>query len=214
LETDGTDLIDPVNTHLQQLHQRSESSVYASLVSQPLRFNGESNLSLAEQVSDVGRAKSLVRAVITLFAADTRAVITLFAADTLQFNDRVRAGVEGNNGLLDNRTLRRLREASTPVSQISGIAQSRLQEFQQAWNREPEAMRRAGIISKPVLMSYLQLLELKQRYFPVTQEPPEQIESVTPPDAVPAASPESSTPQPGQAEPALLDVPADSTSSP
>ena len=58
LASDGTHLIDPVNTHLQQLHQRSESSVYTALVSQPLRFNGESKLSLAEQVSDVSRARS------------------------------------------------------------------------------------------------------------------------------------------------------------
>lgn len=205
LRTDGANLIDPVNTHLQQLHQQSESLVYTALVSQPLRFSGESKLSLAEQVSDVSSAKSLIRA-----------VISLFASDTLQFNDTIRAGLEGNSGLLDNRTLRRLRDSGTPASQISSISQARLLEFQRAWNREPEPMRRSGIISKPVLMAYLQLLDLRQRYFSTLQAAPEQLDSITPGDAdpVPSVSPEPSRPPQEQAGPAPLHAVPDSTNPP
>ena len=206
LERDGAHLIDPVNTHLQQLHQRSEYSVYTALVNQPLRFAGESDQSLARQVGDVSSAKSLVRA-----------VISLFASDTLQFNDKIRSALEGNRGLLDNRNIRRLRDSGTPVSQINAIALARLQEFQQAWNREPEAMRRAGIISKPVLMAYLQLLDLRQRYFSVVQPAPEPLDSITPQaggDAAPLPSPESSTPPQEEPESTLPAVEQDSTSSP
>ena len=191
LTSDGSEMIDAVNQYLLQLHQELERAVYSALLSQPLRIRGETQMSLAEQVAGVSQMKALLKA-----------ALLIHYPNQLLFDDRIRASLEGSRASLDYRALRRLRDNQTPLEEIPVILQNRINELEQAWLAEPEALRRLGSVSPTVSLAWLQLKELNHRYFELPPQAPAEQESdgdepVSDSDE-PAGSASTSSPEPEQ----------------
>ena len=191
LTSNGSEMIDPVNQHLSQLHRELELAVYSALLSQPLRIRGETQMSLAEQVADVSQIKALLKA-----------AVLIHYPNQLLFNDRIRASLEGSRASLDYRALRRLRDNQTPLEEIPAILLSRIDELEQAWLAEPEALRRLGSISPTVSLAWLQLKELNHRYFEIPPQAPEEQESDADEPIIDSDEPGEST-SPSSPEPGL-----------
>jgi uncharacterized protein HemY len=60
--------------------------------------------------------------------------------------------------------LRRFHEENVPIGSLNEQGRARLQRFQARWDRQPDALRRSGSISRSVSHALLRLHEIQQRY--------------------------------------------------
>lgn len=187
-QSDGTELLDPVNNYLHSLRESREAMLYTALLSPPL--SNQPTDSLAQRVSALSVEKSLLRS-----------TLAIFYGELLTKNEWVRASVTGQNGLVDRRVLRRLREAGVPVRDLGALARSRSQSFSEAWrglfaaDRATTAQDEAAI-SSMLATAWLQLKHLQQQQLQAPLLPLEPVlRSELPTEIVPG--------QPSVADPAV-----------
>jgi len=170
-ESDGSELLDSVNNYLHSLRESREAMIYTALLAPPL--SSQQADSLAQRVSALSIEKALLRS-----------TLAIFHGQLLANNEWVRAAVAGQNGLLDRRVLRRLREANVTVGDVGALGRIRSQGFGQAWQGLfsadiPESIRASSqteaSVSPLLATAWLQLKYLQQQQL---QAPLSPLESV------------------------------------
>ncbi len=155
-QSDGSELIDSVNNYLHSLSESREAMLYSALLSPPLRNNAAE--SLAMRVSALSLEKSLLKS-----------VLAIFYGDLLSNNEQLRAALTGQSGLLDNRVLRRLREASVSIHAVGQLARKRSQAYSDLWLRlmadEASSRQNSLSVSPMLAMAWLQLKQLQNLHF-------------------------------------------------
>jgi len=119
-QSDGSELLDSVNNYLHSLRESREAMIYTALLAPPL--SNQAPDSLAQRVSALSIEKALLRS-----------TLAIFHGELLGNNEWVRAAVAGQNGLLDRRVLRRMREANVTVGDLGALGRVRSQNFGTAW---------------------------------------------------------------------------------
>lgn len=147
-------MTDRLNQHLQALHQAEQSELYAALLKPRSRAGRLFQDTLFERQEELTMRKALIRS-----------YISLLYPDLLIDSDSLRASMEGEEALLDNRTLRLLREQNAAVSSINKAGLSRLERFQADWGRLPDDVRRSGTVSAAVAHALIRLDDLHQEFF-------------------------------------------------
>lgn len=178
-QSDGSELLDTVNNYLHSLSESREAMIYTALLAPPL--SNQQPDSLAQRVSALSIEKSLLRS-----------TLAIFHGELLGNNEWVRAAVAGQNGLLDRRVLRRLREANVTVGDLGMLGRTRSQSFVQAW----QGLFSAGIsesshasnqkeasVSPLLATAWLQLKYLQQQQL---QAPLSPLDSVLIPSLQPS----------------------------
>lgn len=158
LEFEGDPTIrDRVNQHLQSLYQSQQAMVYSSLL-RPNRGATGLEPDLFTLSRDVSNQKAFVRAIISLF----------YPSQPLD-SDGSRAALEGQDGLLDDTVLSRLRDGNVAVSTISERGTARLEAFRTDWGRLPEPVRRSGSVSNSVAHALTRLNAVYRDFFGLQQ---------------------------------------------
>ncbi len=154
LEFEGDPTIrDRVNQHLQSLYQSQQAMVYSALL-RPNPVDSALTTDLHSLTRDVTNQKAFVRAIISLF----------YPSQPLD-SDTSRAALEGQNGLLDESVLARLRDGNVAVSTISERATVRLESFRTDWGRLPDPVRRSGSVSNSVAHALTRLNAVYRDFF-------------------------------------------------
>jgi len=99
----------------------------------------------------------------------------LFYPASLAQSDSIRMSIAGDEGLLDGRTLRRLKEENIALISVNGIAQQRLDKLRLAWGEQAEAVRRQGSIPTSLMHALTRINILYREYFTARPAPLQEI---------------------------------------
>jgi len=160
-----TSIRDQLGQHLRALYQAEQQSIYSSLFKPSLGAASAPATSLFDLMNDVNMYKALLRN-----------QLILFYPQVMLDSDEVRAAMEGQSGLLDETVLRRLQENNVAVAQVHDIGLHRLEQFQNVWKLQPEAVVRSGSVAASVAHAITRLNALYREYFatlPPVSTPPE-----------------------------------------
>ena len=175
--------------HMRALYQSEQQMIYSRLLRPPASTVGVEGVPLFDLLSEVTMYKALMRNQLNLFYPE-------FMLDS----DEIRAALEGQSGLLDDSVVRRFQEHNVAVAQIHDIGLDRLQSFQAAWERQPEAVVRSGSVSTSVAHATARLNALYQEYFasppPVVSTPASEAPDGGEEQSVGQVSPDDSEPLP------------------
>jgi hypothetical protein len=159
-----------ISEHLEVLYQAEQAMLYSALLRRPSRSRLDPSVSLYDQVTDVDRAKTLVRF-----------HMSLFYLDLLLDSDEIRGFLEGNGALVDGPMLRRFRENNVPVESINDIAVARLAQFTTLWIHQSKSLRSSGSVALSVAHAITRLNALYQEYFALPPGPDENDEPLRAP---------------------------------
>ena len=151
---DAPDIMIPLNQHLQSLYQAEQAEIYRRIL---LPDNGGllgEELSLFDEIQQVSSAKALLQMQMLLF----------YPGALLQ-SDRIRSAIAGDDGLLDNRLLRRFRQDNVPMVTVNANAMNRLNELRNQWNEQPESVRQKGSVSLSLMNAMVRINALYRRLF-------------------------------------------------
>jgi hypothetical protein len=159
----AADISADLNLHLRTLHRAEQAAIYQSAL-RPTGHGEDLGIeSLYEDAVRLSTVKSLLRH-----------QIMLFYPQLLSDSDRLRSAIAGQGGLLDNEMLANFRTDNVPVNTLNSLAYERLEQFQQAWQQQPEAVRRTGSIAGSLAHAMLRLNTLYETFFaeaPATVSP-------------------------------------------
>jgi len=153
-----------LNQHLQSLYQAEQTEIYQRLLLPQLKNSDGDDISLFTEMSQVSITKALIRMQMMLF----------YPASLAQ-SDSIRMSIAGDEGLLDGRTLRRLKEENIALISVNGIAQGRLDELRLAWADQAEAVRRQGSIPTSLMHALTRINILYREYFTARPAPLQEI---------------------------------------
>jgi len=158
LEFEGDPSIrDRVNQHLQSLYQAQQSMVYSGLL--PADGTTPEALDLSGLTRAVSNDKSVIRT-----------IVSLFYPSQLLDSDRTRSALEGQEGLLDETVLARMREANVAVSSIGERGTLSLENFRANWGRLPDNVRREGSVDNSVAHALTRLNAVYREFFELRTE--------------------------------------------
>jgi hypothetical protein len=172
---------DRLERHLRALYQAEQQAIYGRLLKPALGTSSIAAAPLFDLMNEMSLYKGLLRHQLILFYPE----VMLDA-------DEIRAAVEGQNGLLDEAALRRWQENNMAVAQIHDIVMARLEQFQAAWKRQPEALMRSGTVAVSVAHAVARLNALYREYFATRAPVSSSLETV--PANPPGVSAGSATP--------------------
>ncbi len=140
--------------HLRALYQAEQQAIYGNLLRPQVGASPAMVAPLFELLKDVTMYKGLLRNQLILFYPEVMLDV-----------DEIRAAMEGQNGLLDEAVLRRLQENDIAVAQIHDAGLVRLEQFQSAWEHQPEAFMRSGSVATSMAHAVARLNALYREYF-------------------------------------------------
>jgi len=168
----AADISTRLNQHLQSLYQAEQTEIYQRLLLPNIRNSQGDEISLFSETSDVSISKSLMRM-----------QMMLFYPQSLTAKDDIRRSIIGDDGLLEGRTLHRLREQNIALTSVGDIARQRLDNLRNAWVKQPEAIRRQGSTSASLTHALTRINILYRQFFTAPPEPLQEIELIESPEA-------------------------------
>jgi hypothetical protein len=159
------EIITRLNQHLQSLYQAEQTDIYQRLLLPNLKNSDGDDISLFDEMSQVSIAKSLIRM-----------QMMLFYPSSLTESDAIRMSIAGDDGLLEGRTLRRLREESIALTTVNDIARQRLDGLRSVWEKQAETMRRQGTVPTSLMHALTRINILYRQFFTARPEPLQKID--------------------------------------
>ena len=98
-----------------------------------------------------------------------------YPASLTQF-DAIRMSIAGDEGLLDGRTLRRLRDENIALTSVNDIALQRLDELRVAWEKQAETVLRQGSIPTSLMHALTRINILYRQFFAARPAPLQEVE--------------------------------------
>ncbi len=144
---------DRLAQHLRLLYQAERQAVYSRML-RPASRAGSVGVPLNDLMNDVTMYKSMVRSQMLLFYPE-------FMLDS----EAIRAGLEGQQGLLDETLLRRFRDNNVAISRIHDSGLARWQQFLSTWKSQPEAVLRTGSVATSLAHAMARLKSLEREFF-------------------------------------------------
>ena len=102
----------------------------------------------------------------------------LFYPESMIGSDSIRSAMTGDDGLLEGRTLRRLREENVALTSVSDIARQRLDDLRESWQQQTEAIRRQGSTPTSLMHALTRINILYRQFFTDPPEPLQEIELI------------------------------------
>jgi hypothetical protein len=159
------DITTRLNQHLQALYQAEQLEIYQRLLLAGYRNPQGREVSLHTEMSEVSMGKEMLRM-----------QMMLFYPESLQANDSIRTGIVGDEGLLDQRTLRRFRENNVAMTSVNRISRERLDRFREVWSQQPEAVRHQASMPDSLVYALTRINMLYRQFFITRPETLQEIE--------------------------------------
>jgi len=165
-------IITRLNQHLQALYQAEQLEIYQRLLLAGYRNPQGREVSLHKEMSEVTMGKEMLRM-----------QMMLFYPESLQANDSLRMAMVGDEGLLDQRTLRRFRESNVAMTSVNRISRERLDRFREVWSQQPEAVRHQASMPDSLVYALTRINMLYRQFFITRPETLQEIEATVEPAA-------------------------------
>jgi len=159
------DITTRLNQHLQALYQAEQLEIYQRLLLAGYRNPQGHEVSLHNEMSQVSMGKEMLRM-----------QMMLFYPESLQANDSIRMGIVGDEGLLDQRTLRRFRESNVAMTSVNRISRERLDRFREVWSQQPETVRHQASMPDSLVYALTRINMLYRQFFITRPETLQEIE--------------------------------------
>jgi hypothetical protein len=163
--SEAPDIMTPLSQHLDSLYQAEQAEIYRRiLLADNESLLGE-DVSMFDEIQQLSITKALLRM-----------QMMLFYPGSLVNSDKIRIAIAGDEGLLDNRLLRRFRQENVPMTTVNAIALERLNMLRNHWNEQPEMLRRKGSVSISLMNAMVRVNAIYRRLFVERPEPLKEME--------------------------------------
>jgi hypothetical protein len=163
----AADISTRLDQHLQSLYQAEQVEIYQRLRLASIKNSQGDETSLLNEMSSVSISKSVMKM-----------QMMLFYPESLSGSDTIRKAITGDDGLLEERTLRRLRNQNVALTSVNDIAQQRLDELRKAWQQQPEVIRRQGSTPASLMHALTRINILYRQFFTAPPVPLQEMELI------------------------------------
>jgi len=166
------EIITRLNQHLHALYQAEQTEIYQRILLPGYRNPQGREVSLYNEMSEVTTAKDMLRM-----------QMMLFYPKSLEVSDPIRMAIVGDDGLLDQRTLRRFRESNVAMTSVNRISRERLDRFREVWSQQPQAVRHQASMLDSLVYALTRINRLYRQFFIARPETLQEIEVTEQPRA-------------------------------
>lgn len=165
------DITGSLNQHLQSLYQAQQLDIYQRILLPNARNAQGEDVSLYDEMSEVTIAKNMLRT-----------QMMLFYPASLYNSDALRKAIVGNDGLLEQRILRRFREDDIPMTSVNKIARDRLFKFREDWSKQPDGVRKQASLPASLVHALTRINILYRQFFITRPDVLQEVEAATQPE--------------------------------